>query len=102
MNNYSAAGVYTSKKNQNVRLSIPISGYADLTVGSNSAPFQPGDIRGRANSMHLGSSTFNSTTSKISILQYSAISYFGGDRVKDRVEHRKLLGGVYAVLQNKV
>ena len=27
MNNYSAAGVYTSK-NQNVRLSIPISGYA--------------------------------------------------------------------------
>lgn len=101
MNNYSAAGVYTSKKNQNVRLSIPISGYADLTVGSNSAPFQPGDIRGRANSMHLGSSTFNSTTSKISILQYSAISYFGGSG-QDRVEHRKLLGGVYAVLQNKV
>ena len=92
MNNYSAAGVYTSKKNQNVRLSIPISGYADLTVGSNSAPFQPGDIRGRANSMHLGSSTFNSTTSKISILQYSAISYFGGGSGQGSGAAQKVIG----------
>ncbi|WP_260119023.1 fimbrillin family protein [Elizabethkingia anophelis] len=92
MNNYSAAGVYTSKKNQNVRLSIPISGYADLTVGSNSAPFQPGDIRGRANSMHLGSSTFNSTTSKISILQYSAISYFGGGSGQGSGGAQKVIG----------
>ncbi|OPB91216.1 hypothetical protein [Elizabethkingia ursingii] len=92
MNNYSAAGVYTSKKNQNVKLTIPISGYADLTVGSNSAPFQPGNIRGRANSMHLGSSTFNSATSKISILQYSTINYFGGASGQGSGAAQKVIG----------
>ncbi len=92
MNNYTAAGVYTSKKNQNVKLTIPISGYADLVVGSNNAPFQPGDIRGRANAMHIGSSTFNSAAGKISILQYSAISRFGGSSNQGSGEAQRVIG----------
>ena len=92
MNNYTAAGVYTSKKNQNVKLTIPISGYADLAVGSNNAPFQSGDIRGRANAMHIGSSTFNSAAGKISILQYSAISRFGGSSNQGSGEAQRVIG----------